>query len=182
MRFHQQLDEALGQSLEDLFNRFEIRPWRGLHRMEQAGKGVTMKSLLWEFNEILVERTGRPDPGGRAWRMRPAELLNSWFASDRDIHNRMEGLFREFRKRGTTCVETINGEQVILPILVLFEGCDHFWRRTSRTNGNSAYEHRLVTLFESFRNPAGHLAKLPLIPIAIWSEQFNNPHVLGDGP
>jgi len=93
MRFHQQLDEALRQSLEDLFSRFEIRPWRGL-----------------------------------------------------------------------------------------FEGCDHFWRRTSRTNTNSAYEHRVVTLFESFRNPAGHLANLPLIPIAIWSEQFNNPHVLGDGP
>lgn len=158
---------------EDLLKRFDLRPRVGLLMAGPSGTGktLTIRAFLHDFNEMLVERTGRDDIGTRVVRIKTSDLLSPWFGES-DI--KIDRLFTDVYELGSTEVETADGERLLLPIVLILEECESIGRKRTEGDANAVYDRVIGTLLQRLDDPTDDLGKLPLITIAT----SNRPDIL----
>jgi SpoVK/Ycf46/Vps4 family AAA+-type ATPase len=126
-----------------------------------VGKTLTIRAFLHEFNGMLTERTGRKDLGSRVIRAKVPELLSEWLGqSDKNI----EELFNDIQAIAAEEIETIKGERLKLPVVVILEEAEGIARRRGEFDG-SVYDRIIGTLLQRLDDPTDDLGKLPLILI-----------------
>lgn len=158
---------------KDLLEKFDIRPRLGLLMAGPSGTGktLTIRAFLREFHEMLIKRTERDDLGTRVVRVKTSDLLSPWFGES-DI--KIDKLFSDVYKLGSTEVETADGELVKLPIVLILEECESLGRRRTDNDSSAVYDRVIGTLLQRLDDPTDDLGKLPLITIAT----SNRPDIL----
>ncbi|HYT92360.1 MAG TPA: ATP-binding protein [Gemmataceae bacterium] len=148
----------------DLLQRFDLRPRFSalLTGPSGCGKTLTIRAFLREFDQMLVERTGRNDLGSRVVRVKFAELLSEWLGrSDKNI----EELFGDVQAVASKEVETARGERLRLPVVVILEEVEGIARRRGEHEAG-VYDRILATLLQRLDDPTDDLGKLPLLLIS----------------
>lgn len=150
---------------KDLLKKYDIRPRFGLLMVGPIGSGkrLTIKAFLREFYEMLTQRTGRDDVGTRAVRVRMHDLMSPWFG---EAESKIERLFSDVYKLGSTEVETADGERVILPFVLILEECEFLGRTRTHADTGFVYDRLICTLLQRLADPTDDFGKLPLITIA----------------
>lgn len=147
----------------DLRQRFDLRPRVAVFLSGPTGTGktLTIKAFQFQFCQMLIERTGRKDLGSRTIRVKPAELLSEWLGqSDKNI----ERLFDDIRALAGEEIETADGEQVRLPVVVIIEEGEGLTRRRGEFD-SGVYDRILGTMLQRLDDPNNDLGQLPLILI-----------------
>ena len=147
----------------DLLERFDLRPRFSVLMTGPTGCGktLTIKAFLREFDRLMVERTGRHDIGSRVIRVKVSELLSEWLGrSDKNI----EELFDDIQSIASIPVETANGEEMLLPVVVILEEVEGIARRRGEQEAG-VYDRIIGTLLQRLDDTTADLGKLPLILI-----------------
>ncbi|MBM4070392.1 MAG: AAA family ATPase [Planctomycetes bacterium] len=147
----------------DLRQRFDLRPRVAVFLSGPTGTGktLTIKAFQFQFYQMLVERTGRKDLGSRTIRVKPAELLSEWLGqSDKNI----ERLFDDIRALAGEEIETVDGEKVQLPVVVIIEEGEGLTRRRGEFD-SGVYDRILGTMLQRLDDPNTDLGRLPLVLI-----------------
>jgi hypothetical protein len=149
----------------DLLEKFDLRPRFAvlLDGPTGTGKTLTIRAFLHEFDQMLLERTGRSDIGSRVIRVKVSELLSEWLGrSDKNI----DELFDDLKALASELIETATGEKLLIPLVVILEEVEGLARRRGEHDGTGVYDRIIGTLLQRLDDPTEDLAKLPLILIA----------------
>jgi ATP-dependent 26S proteasome regulatory subunit len=145
----------------DLLEDFNLRPRLSvlLTGPSGCGKTLTIRAFLHDFAQLLAERTGRRDLGSRVVRVKVAELLSEWLGrSDKNI----EELFADILAVAGAEVETVSGERLRLPVVVILEEVEGLARRRGGQDA-AVYDRILTTLLQRLDDPADELGRLPVV-------------------
>ncbi len=149
----------------DILELLDVRPRVGILMVGPSGTGktLTIKAYLHEFHRMLRERTGRDDLGSRVVRVKAGEMLSPWFG---ETDQNFERLFNDVYAIGSTPERTADGEQVILPVVLLMEEIEGLARRRGADDGTGVYDRVIGTLLQRLDDPNDDLSRLPLIIVA----------------
>lgn len=149
----------------DILELLDVRPRVGILMVGPSGTGktLTIKAYLHEFHRMLRERTGRDDLGSRVVRVKAGELLSPWFG---ETDQNFERLFDDVYAIGSTPERTADGEEVILPVVLLMEEIEGLARRRGAEDGTGVYDRVIGTLLQRLDDPNDDLSRLPLIIVA----------------
>lgn len=162
----------------DLLNKFGLRPRVSVLMTGPTGTGktLTIKAYLKILDDMVRARIGDEEAdriGSRVIRVKAAELLSEWLGrSDKNI----EALFDDIKLLGEKKV-VINGEEVMVPIVVIFEEVEGMTRRRGGemdAGTGGVYDRILGTMLARFDDPTDDLAKYPLI----WITTSNRPDLI----
>ena len=149
---------------KDILDQFEMRPRFSVLMTGPSGCGktLTIRAVLHEFSQLLVERTGRDDLGSRVVRVKGSEILSEWLGrTDKNI----EDLFNDIRSVASTPVETVSGEEVLLPVIIIMEEIEGITRRRGHSDAG-VYDRLLTTFLQRLDDTTDDLSKLPLLFIS----------------
>jgi ATP-dependent 26S proteasome regulatory subunit len=147
----------------DLLERFDLRPRFSVLMTGPTGCGktLTIKAFLREFDRLVVERTGREDVGSRVIRVKVSELLSEWLGrSDKNI----DELFDDVQSIACAPVQMANGEEILLPVVVILEEVEGMARRRGEQEAG-VYDRIIGTWLQRLDDTTSDLGKLPLILI-----------------
>lgn len=127
-----------------------------------TGKTLTIKGFLKQFTKMLRERTGLEQTASRVVRAKTSDLLSEWFGrTDKNIDELFDDVYEIVSKP----VKAKNGEDVILPCVLVLEEAEGFGRRRGADH-EGVYDRIIGTFLQRLDDPVQDLSKFPLIILA----------------
>lgn len=127
-----------------------------------TGKTLTIKGFLKQFVKMLRERTGIEQTASRVVRAKTSDLLSEWFGrTDKNIDELFDDVYDIVSKP----VKAKNGEEVILPCVLVLEEAEGFGRRRGADH-EGVYDRIIGTFLQRLDDPMQDLSKFPLIILA----------------
>jgi len=148
----------------EFMEKFDMRPRVSalLSGPSGTGKTLTIKGFLRQFVKLVRERTGIEKMPSRVVRAKTGDLLSEWFGrTDKNI----DELFDDVYSIVSEPVKAKNGEDVILPCVLVLEEAEGFGRRRGADH-EGVYDRIIGTFLQRLDDPTQDLSRFPLIILA----------------